>query len=152
MWTFIFFGATLVGVAIVLMWLNNPSRLDNISSSSSSEEHDFFEHQWRRRKRLNWLIAVAGLAVILSPVVTLPLMRMIYWIVIALLVMWIVFIALLDLMASYLFLQSLRSRQQATRMALESQYQQQREKIRQARTGIDNNRNEQTDADHKSDG
>jgi len=130
MWISITFGGLLVAVAAVLMWLAAPAQQADKARRRGAEEEAFFERQYRRRKRLNWLIAIAGLAIIVSPLITLPLLRLAYWGGVALGVLGILFLALLDLVASYLFLQSLRTRQQATRMAIESKYKQLRDQPR----------------------
>ncbi len=132
MWISITFGGLLVAVAAVLMWLAAPDQQADNARRRGAEEVAFFGRQYRRRKRLNWLIAITGLAIITSPLIRLPLLRLAFWGGVALVVLWILFLALLDLVASYLFLQSLRTRQQATRMAIESQYKQLRDQRRDA--------------------
>lgn len=122
MYVSITFGAALVGLAIVLMWISEPDHRTGDPRGVAAEEHTFFQRQFKRRKRLNWLIAITGIAVILSPLISLPALKLAYWSGIALVVLWIGFLAFLDFIASYMFLQSIRTRQRATRMAIESQY------------------------------
>ncbi len=124
MWITILFGLALMVLAVMLFvrnraaWLaRQPDRLDDTAKKFQTRQH-------RRRKHAAILIAVVGLAIVLSVWVPDPKSAAIYWLVVLLIAGWMAVLAAIDLIATRAHFGRLLQDQRDERAALEAELEQ----------------------------
>jgi hypothetical protein len=86
-------------------------------------ETDFYRLRHQRRMKISWLLAVVAAAMPIGLWVADPLVLGLYWLGVLVLLLWIIFLAMMDFSASHAFFGRLRSRQLAEQAALERELQ-----------------------------
>lgn len=119
LWPSLVMGGAVLILAGLLAWLNQPNQGPS-SGALADDSQTFFARQHRRRQRLNRLIALVGICFLIAPLMHHPVLGLLWWLGIAVLLLVVAVVAMWDFGAAWLFIQTLRSHQQATRMAMES--------------------------------
>lgn len=115
------FGGFLIALAAAMYFIHRRAR--QAAERESPTQHDlrFAQRQYRRRARVCLLLAVVGVAIIAGSYMTHPVLAACYWLCVVLLVFWIGWLALADLLGSQARLRELRDDHVAEHAALHAE-------------------------------
>ena len=102
------FGLFLVVISAALLWwhTNNWRVAKSRIEKDSDRLHAW--RQFRRRVQASSMLGVVGVAVVLGQYIPISPMALIYWFIVVLVVLWIILLALADLVSTHLYLEEIR--------------------------------------------
>ena len=115
------FSAVLLVLAIGLLWRHVRVWNSIKSSGFGANDLDFFRRQFRRRVQTTCTMGAVATCLGVFPFISNKIAALIFMIVVTLLVFWISFSALLDLMSTRSYLDQIRQSQQRERAKLEAE-------------------------------
>jgi hypothetical protein len=110
----------------MMVWHRVTARQNLAADSAISGDDTFARRQLRRRVRASGLVALLGLFVLLGPLVSNPYLQVIYWTGAMLVVVWVVILAVADIMRTRQHLGELRTQYLTGRAVLEAEVQRRR--------------------------
>ena len=90
----------LLGVSAALILQHIRARKAGSLQKTDELARQFARSQYRRRMRASTLVGIVGIAVFVGHWVSEPVLALMYWGIILLVVMWILLLAVLDLLSS----------------------------------------------------
>lgn len=124
MWIYLGFAAFLLGMSALLLWLHLRGWRATQREELDERAMDFRRRQFRRRMQASAMIGVVGLAVVASLAVEDTMMNAILWLVVLSLVVWMLLLALADLVSSYYYYNQVRAQQTAEHASLQAKLKQ----------------------------
>lgn len=121
MWSHLAFAAFLFTASGLLLWRHARVWRASRSEELDEREFDFRRRQFRRRSQASTMIGIVGIAVVVSLAIKDPLINPILWLVVLALVVWMLLLALADMVSSYYYYHQLRARHTAEHAALQAQ-------------------------------
>lgn len=115
------FGLFLIALAAAMFFFHRRTQLAAEQETLTQHELRFARLQYRRRVRVCVLLAVVGAAIIAGVYMTHPVLAACYWMCVVLLVFWIGWLALADLLGSHAHLRELHDDQLAQHAALRAE-------------------------------
>lgn len=115
------FGLFLIALAAAMFFVHWRARHSAEQEAPTQHELRFAHVQYRRRARVCLLLAVVGVAIIAGAYMTHPALAAGYWLCVVLLVVWIGWLALADLLGSHAHLRELRDDHLAQHAALRAE-------------------------------
>lgn len=120
MWSHLAFAAFLLGASAGLLWMHLRAWRASRLESQDEQAFEFRRRQFRRRMQASGMIGVVGIAVAASLAVTAPLMTAGLWLVVLSLVVWMLLLALADMVSSYFYYAQVRARHAAEHASLQA--------------------------------
>ena len=121
MWSHLVFAALLLVASSLLLWTHTRAWRASRSEELDAKEFDFRRRQFRRRMQASAMIGMVGIAVLVSLVMTNPTMTAILWLAVLSLVVWMLLLALADMVSSYFYYQKIRDQHVAEHASLQAQ-------------------------------
>lgn len=121
MWSYFVFAALLLAASGLLLWTHARAWRACRDEELDESELDFRRRQFRRRMQASAMIGIVGIAVAVSPAITNSMGTAILWLVVFSLVVWMLLLALADMVSSYYYYYQLRARHTAEHASLQAQ-------------------------------
>ena len=102
------FGLSLVVISAVLLWWHTNNWQVAKSRIEKDSERLYTWRQFRRRVQASSMLGVVGIAVVLGQYIPISPTALIYWFIVVLVVLWIILLALADLVSTRLYLEEIR--------------------------------------------
>ena len=121
MWSHLAFAAFLFVASGLLLWIHWRAWHACRSEELDERAFDFRRRQFRRRMQASAMIGIVGIAVVASLAIEDPLSAAILWLVVLALVVWMLLLALADMMSSYFYFYQIRAQHAAEHASLKAQ-------------------------------
>ncbi len=110
MWITSLFSLLLLFVALVLAGIHLRGWQSVQNTKVGKEEGDFLRRRFRRRIQVSGMVGFVGVAIFIGYWITAPLVWAVYWLAVMGVVLWIVLLAITDLVDTQIFYTNMRTK------------------------------------------